>query len=425
MRNIAFLLVLASALLAWNGGRRPLGLDYYHYWITPRLMRSGGNIYDTESAARNQVRDQLLSEAREAPGSRCARAAQYWHNDSPWRAILPSGTPFFYTALSPLARGDYDAGFLLFQLVSLAAALAGTLTLARLFGHQPWLALLLTALVCSPFFEPFRSDQRVANVNRLLLGGVAFYLWLRSRRGDATLVGAGAALGLLVLFKPTVAPAAILLALHALVRNSRRELLLEGLGVAAGSSFAFAVSSLAFGSPAVWLAWPTTLGVISDHASVAMGNYGLVALARELGGMNPSPPLLAAFVLCALAVAAAGTALLRRRPGVIGPEECSSERGLVASTGLVLFLVVSPLVWRHYELLAVPAILWLLGPAASRRLIERALALLALVLLSRLGLGPMLSAGAVTLATLILFGLLLGNLAMLGASGADTTRAAR
>jgi hypothetical protein len=421
---MASLLALASALFAWDDGRRPLGIDYYHYWIAPRLMHSGADIYDTE--ARSGVREQLLSEAREAPGSRRARAARYWHNDNPWKTmIVPNGTPFFYTALSPLVRGDYDAGFLLFQLVSLAAALAGALTLARLFGHPPWLALLLTALVCSPLFEPFRSDQRVANVNRLLLGGVALHLWLRSRRGDATLVGAGAALGLLVMFKPTVAPAAVLLAIHALVRNSRRELLLEGLGVAAGSSFAFAVSSLAFGSPIVWLAWPPPqLRVISEQASIAMGNYGLVALARELGGMNPSPPLLSAFFLCALAVAAAGTALLRRRPGVIGQEECSSERGLVASTGLAVFLVASPLVWRHYVMLAVPAILWLLGPAASRRLIERALSLLALVLLCRLSLEPLLSAGAVTLATLVLFGLLLGNLAMLGASDADTTRAA-
>jgi hypothetical protein len=411
MRNLAFLLVLASAFFAWNDSRRASGIDYYHYWGVPRIVRSGADIYDSRS--RSRVAEQLLLEAREAPGSRRARVAQYWHHDNPWGTLKPSGTPFFYTALGPLVRGDYDAGFQFFQLVSLAAALAGALTLARLFGHPLWLALLLTALVCSPLFEPFRSDQRVANVNRLLLGGVALYLWLRSRRGDTALVGAGATLGLLAMFKPIVAPAVVLLAIHALVRGPRRALFMEGLGVAAGCTVAFAVSGLAFGSPAAWLAWLAQLGAIHDQASIAMGNRGLVAIARETLGVDPSAPSLVAFFLCTLTAAGTGTALLRRRSGAIGPDECSGERGLVASTGLMVFLVASPLVWLHYELLAVPAILWLLGPAAARRPIERVLALLAFMLLCRLGLAPWLSVGGVALATLILFGLLLGNLARL------------
>ena len=55
---------------------------------------------------RKGVREQLLSEAREAPGSRRARAAQYWHNDNPWKMMMPTGTPFFYTALSEGGKGE-------------------------------------------------------------------------------------------------------------------------------------------------------------------------------------------------------------------------------------------------------------------------------------------------------------------------------
>src|SRR5207249_4594757 len=111
------------------------------------------------------------------------------------RAVLQTySTPLLYSALGALTSGSYESDYRVFQLLSLAAGVGAVALLARLLGYS-WLATLAAAVVFSDWYEPFLSDVRVGNVNRLELGLLALFLWLRGgRQGRGRRVLGGAVL---------------------------------------------------------------------------------------------------------------------------------------------------------------------------------------------------------------------------------------
>src|SRR4029079_16617322 len=141
-------------------------------------------------------------------------------------------------AFRPLALCGFERALLAFALAGLAAAAAGLLLLARLLGLRAALGLLVLAFV-GYAFQPLKSDVRVGNVNQLQLGLVALYAWLSSRPERSRLqVAAGALLGLLVLFKPNLAPLVPLLGACWFWRRRRAKLVRQGAGPAAGLAVA-------------------------------------------------------------------------------------------------------------------------------------------------------------------------------------------
>jgi hypothetical protein len=286
-----------------------------------------------------------------------------------YQALVPTGTPFFYTAFHWLLRGGYEFDYRLFQLLSLAAGAIGLLCVARLVGLG-WALALLARAALGETYEPVLSDARAANVNRLLVGGMALSLWLRhGRAGPRSDLAEGAALGVLVAFKPVLAGGLLFSAGWRLCSRRGREAARELAGAGAGFLMAALASSFFFGTARCWAEWATQLGPtlrMSDW-DVANGNYAPSALLHALHA--PAWPILAAALLLLL-----GLVVVVSRTRHIAPPsgpEAAAEDTLALALGVAALCVIADLVWLHYFTLFGPAAIALLrprhGPLARRR----------------------------------------------------------
>jgi alpha-1,2-mannosyltransferase/arabinofuranan 3-O-arabinosyltransferase len=213
---------------------------------------------------------------------------------------------------------------------------------ARLSGSVCGLALC-AMLVSSPMLSTIALGQ----IYGLLLAGLAG-AWLADRRDRPIL--AGVLLGLVVAVKPTLAP----ILLFAVARRHWPMAIAGFGGAAAGTLTGFVVA----GPSQTW-AWlklmsHTTISSSGDNAS-------LPALAERLGG-----PAWLGFALGAVVV---GLTLLRIWRG--------ADREIALWWVIAAALLLSPVAWNNYLVLAFPGVLLLL---ARRRLACAAL-LLALPLI--------------------------------------------
>jgi hypothetical protein len=158
---------------------------------------------------------------------------------------------------------------------------------------------------------------------------------------------------------------------------------------------AFLVSLTLFSTPRIWLWWVDALRTQpEDIIPVAHGNFSPAMLVLDRFGLRISPYLMFAFGLPALVAVYASAAGTPRAPlpPADPPEEIRAEV-LAASAGLLMYLLSVKLVWLHYMLTLVPALLLLLSSTAAPawRRWRTGLAVLALLLLmvnpARHGLG--------------------------------------
>lgn len=334
----------------WSLGRASPGVDFYQFRVVAQAAgRGDGSVYDDDSRAR--VGTEFLRRATTDEDSEARRVAAQYR-----RVLEPLGTPFLYTVVRPLASGRYERDFRAFCLLSLASCLLGLFLIGRLLRYPPTTTLLLLAFVTLAF-QPLKSDVRVGNVNQIQLGMLAAYLRLaggpdRSRAQ----IAAGALLGAAVLFKPNLAGIVPLLAVSWLLHGRYRKLILQGAGLAAGVAAAVLASALLFGSLGAWSDWLATFRAFPlSTFRVEHGNFGLVRLAYEGLDVEIGPHL-------ALAASAAILVCLwlgRRREGAATAR--GAEATLVGA-GCLVPLLSAPLVWQHYVLLALPAVLVLLRP---------------------------------------------------------------
>jgi hypothetical protein len=354
---LALCLALAALASAFVQGRRAAGLDFYQFWVVAQVAGRADvpDVYDYETRARlgaEFVRRAATDE--DSPRRRAVAGA--------WPVLEPTATPFFYAALRPLAGGAYERAHLLFSLLSLAALAAGLLATARLLGHGPAPALLALAFV-GLAFQPLQSDIRVGNVNQLQLGLAGAFLWLSARDDRSPLqVAAGALLALLVLFKPNLLPVLPLLAAGWLWRGRQAKLARQGAGLAAGALLALLATLLVYGSVSVWAQWVEYLnGLPPAKLPLSYGNVGLGRLLFEAVGEDLSPLLAALGTGVALFCLWRGRGRAREDGG-----RPALEDGTALAAGVLVYLLSAPIVWTHYLLLALPAVLVALRPDGMR-----------------------------------------------------------
>ena len=367
------LLLAFSLLKAWALAQSSEGLDYYQFWVVGRALARGeaGDVYSDESRVR-LGRQFLLAAQGPHASPRQRMAAQE-------RAVLQTySTPLLYSALGALTSGSYESDYRVFQLLSLAAGVGAVALLARLLGYS-WLATLAAAVVFSDWYEPFLSDVRVGNVNRLELGLLALFLWLRGgRQGRGRRVLGGAVLAFGVLFKPNLAFVVPLLAACWLLRRRREDFATAGAGLVLGMLLELAWSSASFRSGACWAGWMAGAARIpEDITPVSAGNFALARLVADAWGFHVSAGLgggLAAATLVVLALGGRGQSEADEASGLL------DDARMVALGGLI-WLLSAPLVWAHYLLLAVPAAVLALRPTPGRRGAARLVAAAATVAL--------------------------------------------
>jgi hypothetical protein len=416
VKVLAALLAAFALQGAFRRAPASAAIDYYQFWVVGRAVERGDAADVYSEAERARLGAVFLSAAREAaPRSPEERRRSRQLLAARHRPVLETwSTPSLYAAVGSLAGGSYDRDRAAFQRLSLAAYAGAIAVLAASLGHSFAAAALLLAVLVGAF-DPFASDLRVGNVNRLLLAALAACLGLL-RLGDGWphRLAAGAVLGAAATFKPNLSFPAATLLLGWMATGRPRRVLGFSAGLAAGAVLAGSAAAAWFGSAQAWVQWaakfPALLG--GQDLGVAQGNYALLRLLEHASGWRPGPA--APALLFAAAASALWLAVRSTPERFAAPRErFALDAGLVAF-GAVVSLLVARLAWLHYYVLAIPAVLVLLRPRGSagapRRLALPLLALLAiagetaapLVGSRPLGLAALASAGAALLFALLL-----------------------
>lgn len=378
--------VTLGVLGAWNYAEETPGLDYYVAWVAADAVKNDNEnyIYDPASVYKLplQYRNKA-DEAKDAP--RLKRIAAYK------KEMSFTATPFLYWVTAKIAVGVYETDLTIWHALSLFMLAAFIIVACRLLGYSAatTLAIFLPVVV---WFVPLHSDLRVGNVNSFQLGMVGLAMWLQSRSNNSKyLFAAGVVIGLLVMFKPNLAPVGLILAGGWLLRHQYSRLITGIAGMLTGTLAAILVSSWWLGKSSAWFDW---LNVISGTVGAAPTKGGNYSVMRQLtSGLSPTGQLLLALFLVSAVLALFWWGRRRQSKLSTNTEIQSTDSQLLEDTvliamGCVIALMASSLVWIHYYLLTIPIMLVLLRPwaekeqgSATRVLMQRIIPVAALVLL--------------------------------------------
>lgn len=386
-RHIALVfLILVSAFAiarSWEFGQAVGGLDHYQFWVVGEAVDHDEVSNPYADAERARMVALYLDRATHGGGSE--RQIALANN----RAVLETySTPFLYTAMHWLAGGDYETDLARWHAVSLACFVLGVVGICLLLGYS-WIATLVVLSALLLYFAPFQSETQVANVNSVQLGGLALVLLLcqRSHRSGESAkyqIGAGALLGCLAMFKPNIVLVVLLVLAALMLQRKTQTFLYQCAGLLIGVGFAFASSSLFFGTASCWLNWMQTIQLIPPEIiTPQMGNYSPLLFIAGAGSAGASPAL--ALGLCLPPLAALW---VRRHEAKAGGEIPFQRTATLIGIGCVAFVLSANLVWEHYFILTIPLLLSCLRPGIQRIpedarqwIIERVLPGLALVAL--------------------------------------------
>lgn len=332
------------------------GFDLYHPWAIREAKLALGTVNPYAEPAR--MGEFASGAAARSPSVWLQGASAFWKMRAPHDRFEPTATPLYYALLAGMPR-DYDAAravLLGLQYLCLGAAVAW---LVRLRGGSIAVALCAAGLAAATSY-PFEEDLMYGNVSSIqLLVLVAFIAAARSRAIETRPAldrGYLPALALFVLAKPNLALVAVALAAHyGLARGAHR--FAVGAALAAASLVAgWAAGAAYFGDAGIWQDWYRYSGGSGTGMllySTRMGNMSLVKLLSEGSGRGTFEYALLAAALLAAALLAAASGL-GREPARIAPtlRAVMADPWLAASIALVATLCVSPLVWVHYEVLA-------------------------------------------------------------------------
>ena len=269
-------------------------------------------------------------------------------------------TPFLYATVHCTSTGNLPNDFLRHQaaaMVVFGIALWYFFVQARL----PVLGRILLVLYVLYVYPPFQSEFANANVNRWLLGTMAFGHWLGRRRQRYASFCSWVVWGLAVSFKPIVALApALILGAHGLA-GQRKRLRAEGAGLFCGGILAFLAGCLFFRDWSCWLSWLSRVkGLPLSASPLEHFNFSLPILVAA--GLDMAIPT---FIL-GMAIAIACLTVLRiwfrdpsRRVCDCPPQvtlPAGDSEFLLAALGLLIYLLWAPLVWFHYHMLSLPLI---------------------------------------------------------------------
>lgn len=351
-RVILFVLVVVGLYGNWTYSQRMPGVDYYVAWTVADAVRNdrGFTIYDKGDQRRlgREYRDDAMVEGSKSRRTAFARIPFF----------DPTASPFLYTAVNMLSTDNYEFSLKIWNALSLICFSFAIL----LFSHSlrlPRMASLTILLSCLFWMTALHSDLRVANTNSIQLALLAAAYYLLSRSANSVyLISAGALIAMIVLFKPNLAPVAVLLLGAWLIRGQKRQFLLGLLGMAAGALFAFVTASLFFGDAGVWVEWLESLFRLANlNIPQRLGNFNL---ARPMNlKLTPSGQIAVALVLCGLTLGFLwwGRTIKKRQHNL--EPEANGERELIENAQLIgiaclVHMIASPLVWLHYFELALP-----------------------------------------------------------------------
>lgn len=356
---ILAILVALSLLGAWLYAEKYPGIDYYVTWVAADAVKNDTpyNIYEASSRYTLTVKYGYMADALDdAPMQKMAAGHI--------RELQMTATPFLYWVTGALATGDYENDLTAWQLLTLFLVTISILVLCRLLGYSPAtsLAILLPILV---WFTPLQSNLRVANVNGIQLGLISLILWLLSRRADGQYLFIASLLtGLLVMFKPNLAPVALLFGGAWAVRRQYGKLSVSLSGMATGAVTAVLVSSIWIGSATAWFDWFNYIRQFVDGGPGARaGNYAIIT--QLTSGTSPVVQLIAAIFLCLLCLALFWWG--RKSISVTDADNADTNREFIENASLIAMgciipMLTSTIVWLHYYLLIIPMIIIALRP---------------------------------------------------------------
>ena len=348
------ILVVLSLMGAWMYTKEAAGIDYYVAWVaadavkndTPKSIYDPSSTYTLALLYRNKA-----DELKDAPLQK--QLAGY-------RRELPmTATPFMYWVTGALSSGEYAKDLSTWHAVSLILLTVSFFLICRMLGYSvaTSLALFLPVIV---WFAPLQSDLRVANVNSFQFGLIGLILWLQSHDADRRfLFATGLVVGLTVMFKPNLAPVALLLAGGWAVRHQFLKLAIGIFGMVSGAVTAIGVSSWWMGSASVWTEWLNVINrTVHGGPGDGGGNYAIMLQLTD--GMGSLGQLTLAVSLCLIYL----VFLWWGRRGIIdtGDDLLEQDRErlenmLLVATGCIIAMLASALVWLHYYLLTIPMLL--------------------------------------------------------------------
>lgn len=353
---LASLLLIHSALFAWQYATHTPMVDFFIFWCVPHTLsiKPVADIYSEQ--ARRDMGSEMAAEAELPSAPETQRQATYANmQDSLHNGRVDSrGSPLLYTLIGLLSSGDYETDQKRFAVASGLCLAMSVVMLCHLLRFSVVSTILVLAFLAADF-SPVVSDMGVGNLNEIQLFAVALFILFAGR---SRYLAAGIAIGMATMIKPTTL---IVLALAVIVgladRDYRRLLrLLTGVGVAAAGSIA--VSGLYFANPRMWIGFIKSLsGTVGDGSyPLEKGNYGLAKLL--FGGTGPGPAIILIVLLAAFSWLVFSTR--RKAPAV---EPAVTNAFAAAGVGCALMLLSSPLAWVHYYVLLIPLSLFVIQPA--------------------------------------------------------------
>ena len=377
------LLVLMAVIWTFRNVQHPAnsGIDFVQFHVTAQHVVRGGDPRIYAPQVRTSILNSAWDEARfDEQNSRRLRALEFRRERS-WETY---SSPFLYTMFIPYsAAATYETAIQAFWLLSIGSTIVGCVMFSRdLNMPVPGMAFAAAFLV---LFDPLQMDLNVANVAQLQLGMLGILVWILGRplvvqndlpgshrKTDNVLIRrdliAAFWFALCLAFKPGILWCGIMLLVSRAVTlvqspaGEQRAMTVSRAiaavgGAAMGTVVAVAVSSIWFPLDS-WTEWIQAVRSMPDDiVHTGHGNYSPTWALQHRFGVSPwlmrmSGPLLATVVTGAVVGGTAG-----RFKG--------SNHAFWIALGCQIQLLTSHLVWYHYCVLAIPAILVALRTAIT------------------------------------------------------------
>jgi len=352
-------LVSLSLLGAWQYTRDYPGIDYYVTWVASDAVSNDTRHDIYEETSQYRLTFEYRKKARDlVDAPQQLQAANYIEK------LDFTATPFLYWVTGLLATGSYATDLAIWQALTLLLVTTSILVICRLLGYSPINSMVVLLPVLA-WFMPLYSNLRVANVNGIQLGLITLIVYLLKRRAEGfSLFITGLLTGMLVMYKPNLAPVGLLFAGVWVVRQHYLKLSLAVSGMAAGAFVSVLVSSVWLGSTTAWLNWFSYIRQYMDGGPGERGgNYAIITqLSSDASSLTQ---LAAAVILCLLCLVLFWWE--RRGDGDPDLHKNNEDREFIENTtfiamGCIIMILTSSMVWLHYYLLTLPMIIIALRP---------------------------------------------------------------
>jgi len=362
LTSIVVLLLVFNLLKTWHDNNQNAGIDFYQFWVIGKVI-AGSKASDVYSDnGRYEIGRDFLHNAQIQPQSeRYLRAAHVRQR------LETYSTPFLYSVFQYFAIANYEFDLTLYTAFLLLCYMLAIIAFCRLLHYS--LIRTLIAIIILLGFVPFSSEIRVSNVNSIQLGLLALFAWLQCRcTWKGHYFGAGMVLGFAMMFKPNTVFIIGLLIVSWFINRHYSKLMLEAAGVVTATVGAFFFSIYHFGSTRIWIDWFTQLRNMPDYITpINLGNVGLARFIKEMTGIEVSIYLQIVFVIVSIVCIWYGRFPIVTRANNNGANQERDKKDLLNDMpmiimGCLIYLISAPLVWLHYLILAIPAVLMIFRP---------------------------------------------------------------